>query len=96
MDIPIDFEKLIKLPDGNGYPYSIKAAHLMENFAWCDLLPSQSGDELRIELEEVSGETARHRQRRMKVVAQAVAVIVIDNGEFKTGNFLVTGPLTSV
>jgi len=68
MEIPNDFEKLVKMPESDGYPYSIKARHLMENFAWCDLLPSDPFDAgLRVELDEVSGVTARHTQRRMSI-----------------------------
>jgi hypothetical protein len=71
MSLPIDFEKKVKMPDNEGYPYSIRAEDLMKNFAHCDLLPSDSGDTIRIELEDVPGETARHRQRKMRVVGTA-------------------------
>lgn len=86
MELPVDFEKLVRLPDGNGYPYSIKATHLMQNFAWCDLLPSDSTDDLRVELEEVPGETARHTQRRMRIVGAGgieFEMLIVENGELR-------------
>jgi hypothetical protein len=68
MPIPIDFEKLVKLPDANGYPFSLRSDDLMKNFSWCDLLPSAEADSVRIELDEVAGVTAQHKQRRIRVV----------------------------
>jgi hypothetical protein len=69
MPIPIDFEKLTKLPDANGYPYSLRSEDLMRNFAWCDLLPSDENDSIRIELDQVPGKTQQHQQRRLRVVS---------------------------
>jgi hypothetical protein len=68
MPIPVDFEKLIKLPAADGYPYSLRSEDLMRNFAWCDLLPSSANDTIRIELDEVPGATQQHQQRRLRVV----------------------------
>jgi len=68
MPIPVDFEKVVKLPDANGYPYSLRSDDLMKNFAWCDLLPSDEDDSIRIELDEVPGKTQQHRQRRLRLV----------------------------
>ena len=101
MPLPVDFEKLVKLPDANGYPYSLKAEDLMRNFAWCDLLPSETSDALRIELTEEPGKTAQHTQRRLSVAGSSgtvttVNVLVVENGVFKTGDFLISGSLTTV
>jgi len=68
MPIPVDFEKLVKLPAANGYPYSLQSKDLMKNFSWCDLLPSSEDDLIRIEFDEVLGVTQQHNQRRIKVV----------------------------
>jgi hypothetical protein len=74
MPLPVNFEKLVKLPDGNGYPHSIRAVDLMRNFAYCDLLPgssSESENGLWIELEDTDGETATHPQRRLVVKGES-------------------------
>ena len=83
MPIPVDFEKRVKLPDADGYPYSLKAEDLMRNFAWCDLLPSAETDSIRVELDEQPGKTAQHKQRRLRVVGSSSSHPwkVTDNGD---------------
>jgi hypothetical protein len=69
LDLPVDFEKLAKLPPGNGYPYSIRAEDLMKNFQWCNILPSEPTESgFQITLEETSGVSGQHPQRRLVVV----------------------------
>ena len=75
MPLPVDFEKLVKLPKANGYPHSIRAEDLMRNFAHCDLLPGSeqySENGLWVDLEDVDGETARHAQRRLVVRGESI------------------------
>ncbi len=77
MPLPINFEKLVKLPPGNGYPTAIRARDLMRNFAYCDLLPGsedESENGLWIELEDTDGETAQHPQRRLVVKGEGGGV----------------------
>ena len=94
MPLPIDFEKLVKLPKTNGYPYSIRAEDLMRNFAHCDLLPSDSGDAIRVELVDVVGQTAKHGQRKIRISGfTAKRVWICENGvpvEYE----ILTRPLT--
>jgi hypothetical protein len=70
MPLPVNFEKLVKLPPSNGYPHAIRASDLMRNFAYCDLLPGSELDSengLWIELESTEGVTSNHPQRQMVV-----------------------------
>jgi hypothetical protein len=70
MPLPVNFEKLVKLPKANGYPHSIRAVDLMRNFAYCELLPGgeqYSENGLWIDLEDADGETSVHPQRRLVV-----------------------------
>lgn len=57
MALPVNFEEMVRRPPasgGGGYPFSIKAADLMENFRWCDLQTSDTPHEsgLRIVIEQ--------------------------------------------
>lgn len=83
MPIPVNFEEKVKLPAANGYPYSLRSDDLMKNFAWCDLLPSEETDEIRIELDEVVGVTQQHKQRRLRVATTGIVPPwkVTDNGD---------------
>ena len=64
LQLPVDFEKLAKLPPGNGYPHSIRSEDLMRNFCYVDILPSHKDDDIRIDFDVMPGVTGRHQQKR--------------------------------
>jgi hypothetical protein len=92
MPLPVDFEKLVKLPKANGYPHSIRAIDLMRNFAYCDLQggsASESESGLWAELEDIDGETSNHPQRRIVIKGGGggggieFELLIVENGELR-------------
>jgi hypothetical protein len=91
MPLPVNFEKLVKLPPSNGYPHAIRASDLMRNFAYCDLLPGSELDSengLWIELESTEGVTSNHPQRQMVVRGNVSGgiefeLLIVENGELR-------------
>lgn len=89
MKFPIDFEKKVKEPpqiDGRSYPYQISAKHLMDNFKFAALqVDSESG------LTETKSSSGTRT-----IGSTTVNVLVVENGVFKTGDFLISGSLTEI
>lgn len=96
--------------DGKGYPYQMSAKDLMANFKFLlSLLPEgSSGDMLYHDGTEWVLLASPSASASAPVLLShdgslpswgggtAVTVVVVDNGEFKTGTFYVDGSLTSV
>jgi hypothetical protein len=62
MPLPIDFEEKIKLPAqvNGGYPYSIKAEDLMDNFKYCVIeTDSSATDEVQLTIAPAADGTRR-------------------------------------
>ena len=89
MKIPIDFEQKVKMPaqiNGRSYPYQISAKDLMDNFRYAAVqVDAFSG---LTETISISGERT--------ISGTTVEVLVVENGVFKTGNFLISGSLATV
>lgn len=89
MKFPIDFEQKVKEPpqiDGRKYPYQISAKHLMDNFKFAALqVDSESG------LTETKSSSGTRT-----IGSTTVNVLVVENGVFKTGDFLISGSLTEI
>jgi hypothetical protein len=89
MKFPIDFEQKVKEPpqiDGRLYPYQISAKHLMDNFKFAALqVDSKSG------LTETTSSSGTRT-----IGSTTVNVLVVENGVFKTGDFLISGSLTEI
>ena len=89
MKFPIDFEQKVKEPpqiDGRQYPYQISAKHLMDNFKFAALqVDSESG------LTETTSSSGTRT-----IGSTTVNVLVVENGVFKTGDFLISGSLTEI
>jgi hypothetical protein len=89
MKFPIDFEQKVKEPpriDGRLYPYQISAKHLMDNFRFAALqVDSESG------LTETKSSSGTRT-----ISSTTVNVLVVENGVFKTGDFLISGTLTEI
>jgi hypothetical protein len=89
MKFPIDFEQKVKEPpqiDGRQYPYQISAKHLMDNFKFAAL-----------QVEPESGFTETISPSGTRTISgTTVNVLVVENGVFKTGDFLISGSLTEI
>ena len=89
INLPVDFEEKVKLPprvNGISYPYQISAKDLMDNFKYAA-----------IQVDAFSGltETINSSGERM-ISSTTVNVLVVENGVFKTGDFLISGSLRTI
>jgi hypothetical protein len=89
MKFPIDFEQKVKEPpqiDGRLYPYQISAKHLMDNFRFAAL-----------QVDSESGLTETKSSSGVRTISSTtVNVLVVENGVFKTGDFLISGSLIEI
>jgi hypothetical protein len=89
MKLPIDFEQKVKMPaqiNGRSYPYQISAKDLMDNFRYAAL-----------QVDVYSGLTETISPSGARTISgTTVEVLVVENGVFKTGNFLISGSLTTI
>jgi hypothetical protein len=89
MKIPVDFEQKVKMPaqiNGRSYPYQISAKDLMDNFRYAAL-----------QVDGESGFTETITSSGTRTIGSTtVNVLVVENGVFKTGDFLISGSLTEI